>query len=236
MRASTVFTMCSAEEQRDDSSARAGSVLGSAPASGLGSADHARWFSLLYAQLRALAQSQLEGERASHTLSATALVSEVYVKLTKGDGAAQPELHGSAPLRDRGVFFGLAAQAMRRILVDHARSRGRTKRGGGVRIQGGDMLADVQMQEAESPTEAALDPIDLDAALTKLAIEHEQAVRVVELRFFAGLPEKTIAEVMGINERTVRRHWTFAKAWLAREMNPDGGSRAGAEQVANRVN
>ena len=172
MRASTVFTMCSAEEQRDDSSARAGSVLGSAPASGLGSADHARWFALLYAQLRALAQSQLEGERASHTLSATALVSEVYVKLTKGDGAAQPELHGSAPLRERGVFFGLAAQAMRRILVDHARSRGRTKRGGGVRIQGGDMLADVQMQEAESPTEAALDPIDLDAALTKLAIEH----------------------------------------------------------------
>ena len=65
----------------------------------------------------------------------------------------------------------------------------------------------------------------LDTALTKLAIEHDQAARVVELRFFAGLPEKTIAEVMGINERTVRRHWTFAKAWLAREMNPDGGSR-----------
>jgi len=198
---------------------------GSAP----GAADHARWFALLYAELRALAQSQLEGERASHTLSATALVNEVYVKLSKRDGTAQSQVHNDAPSGDRGVFFGLAAQAMRRILVDHARTRGRMKRGGGMKIQGGDMLHEVHTQGAGSPSDALLDPIDLDAALTKLAIEHEQAARVVELRFFAGLPEKTIAEVMSINERTVRRHWTFAKAWLAREMNPGGDGRAGSE-------
>ena len=205
------------EDQGGDPLGREGSALGAT--------DHARWFSLLHAELRALAQSQLEGERASHTLSATALVNEVYLKLAKSDGTAQWDARGEAS-RDRGIFFGLAAQAMRRILVDHARKRGRAKRGGGgLLIEGGDALH--RVPDVHDPT--ALDPIELDIALTRLAIEHEQAARVVELRFFAGLPEKTIAEVMGINERTVRRHWTFAKAWLAREMNPNGGGRAGSE-------
>ena len=220
-RGSTVSFMRPSEDQNSDPLAP--------EASAPGSADHARWFALLHSELRLLAQSQLEGERASHTLSATALVHEVYVKLSKNDGTAQSEFHSIAPPRDRGVFFGLAAQAMRRILVDHARTRGRTKRGGGMKIEGGDVLNDVQTERAGSPSDAHLDPIDLDAALTKLAIEHEQAARVVELRFFAGLPEKIIAEVMGINERTVRRHWTFAKAWLAREMNPSGHGRAGSK-------
>lgn len=209
------------EDQNDDPSARKGSPLVSA--------DHARWFALLYAELRALARSQLEGERASHTLSATALINEVYIKLSKSDGTPGSEIYGVVPSSDHRVFFGLAAQAMRRILVDHARTRGRIKRGGGVKMQGGDMLHNAQTQGAGSHADSLLDPIDLDAALTKLAIEHEQAARVVELRFFAGLPEKIIAEVMGMNERTVRRHWTFAKAWLAREMNPGGDGRAGSE-------
>ncbi len=172
-----------------------------------------------------MAQSQLGRERASHTLSATALVSEVYVKLSKGQSTAEAATGELGPSHDRGMFFGLAAQAMRRILVDHARSRGRTKRGGSLMIEGGDALHEVPNVQESPP----LDPIALDAALTRLAIEHEDAARVVELRFFAGLPEKTIAEVLGINDRTVRRHWTFAKAWLAREMNPDGDGRAGSE-------
>jgi len=205
-------------------------------------ANHAKWVALLYAELRAMAQSELINERHGHTLSATALVNEVYLKLGKHgqQNALPPGPTNSAaevPLAmppsllplDRGTFFGHAAQAMRRILVDHARTRARTKRGGGVKIQGGDALQALPDAAGSAPRGAHaytdLDPIDLDTALTKLAIEHDQAARVVELRFFAGLPEKTIAEVMGINERTVRRHWTFAKAWLAREMNPDGGSR-----------
>ncbi len=213
--------MQSSEDQSGDPVAREGGSPGSG--------DHARWFALLYAELRALARSQLAGERVSHTLSATALVNEVYLKLSKRDGTALSEVHGAPPSSDRGIFFALAAQAMRRILVDHARTRGRTKRGGGMKIQGGDVLHDVQAQGVEAPADPLLDPIDLDAALTKLAIEHEQAARIVELRFFAGLPEKTIAEVTGINERTVRRHWTFAKAWLAREMNPEGSDRKGPD-------
>jgi len=192
-----------------------------------------RWIALLYSELRALAQSSLASERAGHTLSATALVNEVYIKLSKQDESERTSELVQTSALDRGAFFGLAAQAMRRILVDHARTRGRTKRGGGLKIDGGDALRALPDDEGAgrlgSHAEAALDPIDLDAALTKLAIEHEQAARVVELRFFAGLAERTIAEVMGINERTVRRHWTFAKAWLAREMNPSGGGHPGSE-------
>lgn len=186
------------------------------------SADHAQWIATLYAELRALAQSELNAERKGHTLNATALVNEVYLKLSRsadsvGPGpAAGP---GSARPLDRAEFFGLAAQAMRRILVDHARGRKRQKRGGGIGVQGSEAL-----RGAADPGDAAmLDPVELDEALIRLAIEHAEAARVVELRFFAGLHEKTIAEIMNINERTVRRHWTFAKAWLARDLNPDEG-------------
>lgn len=178
-------------------------------------ADHSAWVAALYGELRALAQSELDRERRGHTLSATALVNEVYLKLS-GPGAVA----GSPPNRplDRAAFFGAAAQAMRRILVDHARGRKRQKRGGGAVLEGGDALGAIADPLASTP----VDLLELDEALVRLTGEDAEAARVVELRFFAGLPEKTIAEVLNVHERTVRRHWTFAKAWLAREMNPDG--------------
>lgn len=184
---------------------------------------HAHWVALLYSELREIAQSALNGERRQHTLSATALVNEVYLKLSGPTGVFGSSTQGgvqSGPQLERAAFFGAAAQAMRRILVDHARGKKRKKRGGGVRVQGGDALETVANPDIETP----FDAVELDEALVRLATEHAEAAQVVELRFFAGLPEKTIAEVMNINERTVRRHWTFAKAWLARELHPDGGS------------
>ncbi len=181
-------------------------------------ADHGQWVAVLYAELRALAQSELQAERRGHTLSATALVNEVYLKLSgsqsSSDSGSSVQVSSVQPI-DRGAFFGAAAQAMRRILVDHARGKKRQKRGGGNGVLGTDALSGV----ADPNDGSSLDPIELDVALVRLASEHADAARVVELRFFAGLPEKTIAEVMNVNERTVRRHWTFAKAWLAREMN-----------------
>jgi RNA polymerase sigma factor (TIGR02999 family) len=185
-----------------------------------GASGHSAWVALLYSELRAIAQAALNGERRQHTLSATALVNEVYLKLSGSGGTigatAQDGVH-PIPQLDRAAFFGAAAQAMRRILVDHARGKKRQKRGGGVRVNGGDALEAVANPSSETP----FDAVELDEALVRLATEHADAARVVELRFFAGLPERGIAEVMNIHERTVRRHWTFAKAWLARELNPD---------------
>lgn len=173
------------------------------------SADQSRWVATLYAELRALAQSELAHERAGHTLSATALVNEVYLKLGPRSSHAS----------DRGVFFAAAAQAMRRILVDHARGKRRLKRGGGRPMSSDESLGNVP---DESTPVLSLDAIALDEALTRLALEHDDAARVVELRFFAGLTDGMIAEILRLNERTVRRHWTFAKAWLSRELASDG--------------
>lgn len=178
-------------------------------------------FAWLYGELRALAQSELAGERRGHTLSATALVNEVFLKLKgPGSAASTPTLlrtPGGSGV-DRARFFALAAQAMRRILVDHARTRGRRKRGGGwVRVTA--ETADAGARH-DRP---GLDTLALDEALTLLTVEHPDAAQVVELRFFAGLSEVMIAEALGVTERTVRRHWTFAKAWLARELGEGPG-------------
>ena len=188
-----------------------------------GGADHSRWVGALYEELRALAKSELGDERAGHTLSATALVNEVYLKFSNhGAGDGLPRIGTGL---DRGVFFGLAAQAMRRILVDYARGRRAQKRGGGQRIGGSEGLGNLAgSPETTNQDTLAMDPERLDEALSRLAAQNEQTARIVELRFFAGLPDHTIAECLGINERTVRRHWTFAKAWLAREIDSDGGA------------
>lgn len=193
-----------------------------------GGAEQARWVAALYDELRALAQSELAAERPNHTLSATALVNEVYIKLNAqgregrvSTQAGEVGGHTSGAPMDRSAFFGAAAQAMRRILVDHARTKKRLKRGGGAAVAGIDAMAQTPAAGVDSDL---LDPLVLDELLRKLATEHQDAVRVVELRFFAGLTDAMIGEIMQINERTVRRHWTFAKAWLAREMKRDDGS------------
>lgn len=152
----------------------------------------------VYGELRALAARHLRAERADHTLQPTALVHEAYLRL-----ASVPQVSAL----DRGQFFGLAAQMMRRILVNHAESRNAVKRGG--------LATRVTLDESVSwAGERALDLVELDDALTRLAAISVRQAQVVELRFFAGLGIDEAAEVLGISPATVKREWTLARAWL----------------------
>lgn len=159
-------------------------------------------FPLVYDELRRIAHRQMAGERAGHTLDTTALVHEAYLKLVD---------QTRADWTDRTHFFAVAANAMRRILVDYARRYRTDKRGGApVRVS----LTD-GMLVAEQRADTLL---AVDEALTELARIDERLSRVVECRFFAGLTEKETAEVLGVTERTVRRDWTKAKGWLHRTL------------------
>ena len=156
---------------------------------------------LVYDELRKLARGYLHRERAEHTLQSTALVHEAYLRLIDQNVQWQSRAH----------FFGIAAQMMRRILVDHARARSAAKRGEGLRV-----TLDEKMAIAEARD---LDVIALDAALHRLAQQDEGQAKIVEMRFFAGLSIEETAEVLGISPATVKRDWAMAKAWLTREMN-----------------
>lgn len=158
---------------------------------------------LVYDELRRQAGRYLRHERAGHTLQTTALIHEAYMRLVD-----QRNVHW----QNRAHFFGIAAQLMRRILVDHARHKKRAKRGG----------SDVRVSLAEATvttTGQDLDVIALDAALDQLANIDEQQSKVVELRFFSGLTVDETAEVLGISPATVKRDWSMAKAWLHREIS-----------------
>lgn len=152
----------------------------------------------VYAELRALAAALMQGERPDHTLQPTALVHEAYLKLVD-----QTRVHW----RDRAHFFAVAAEALRRVLVDHARAKRRQKRGGGRR---GVVLQD-ETGVAGAPL---IDLLALDEALGQLAHRHPQHARIVELRFFAGLTVPDVAAILDVTERTVERKWRFARAWL----------------------
>lgn len=155
---------------------------------------------LVHAELRRIAQSQMRQERPGHTLQATALVNEAYLKLV-GQGGF--EWH------DRAHFFAVCAQVMRHILIDHARGHARDKRGGGA-IQ-------VSLNEvAVMGAEQAGDFVALNEALRVLETVDPQKGRIVELRYFGGLTIEEAAEVLKISPRTVRREWRRAKAWLYR--------------------
>ena len=164
---------------------------------------------LVYDELRAAAGRLMADERRAHTLQPTALVHEAYAKLAKAGCAFEGELH----------FFNAAAQAMRRILLDHALARGRQKRGGGggasVRRQRVD-LDDVNISVAESRN---TDWLALDEALKELEKAAPRQARVVMLRFFAGQGDAKIAELLGVSEPTVRRDWAAARVWLYRQMS-----------------
>jgi RNA polymerase sigma-70 factor, ECF subfamily len=167
-----------------------------------------RVFPLVYGQLRELARRRLAGERAGHTLSTTALVHEAYVKLMD---------QTRVQWQDRAHFFAVAAGAMRRILVDHARRHRAVRRGGagGVRRIS---LDDVEIAAGERAAEI----VALDEALQRLAAVDARQARVVELRFFGGLSEKETGDALGISQRTVAREWVTAKGWLYRELHGDG--------------
>ena len=160
---------------------------------------------LVYEALRDLAGSHLRRERRDHTLQATDLLHEAYLKL-----ADQTRVDW----KNRGHFLAVAAQAMRRILVDHARQRNSQKRGG----QRGRVDLDTALLVGDDP---GTDLVALDEALVRLATEHPEKARVVELRFFGGLTNAEAAEVVGATTRTVERHWTFARAWMYRALAPD---------------
>jgi RNA polymerase sigma factor (TIGR02999 family) len=164
----------------------------------------AAWTHDLYRELRQLANGLMGGERGGHTLQPTALVNEVWLRLRASRNAAD---------LDRGAFLGLAAQAMRRVLTEHARVRATAKRGGAARRT----TLDGKPVQAE-PVDFAL---DLDAALTELATIDPDLVRVVELRWYAAGSTEEIAATLGISPRTVKRRWRFARAWLQEKMAED---------------
>ena len=157
---------------------------------------------VLYNELRRLAGYYLQRERRDHTLQATALVNEAYLRLV--------DQH-DVQWKNRSHFFGIAAQQMRRILVDHARSHQSAKRGGGA--------AKVSLENAMCISkENATDVLAVDETLSRLAAIDPQEAKIVELRVFGGLTVEEVAEVLGISAATVKRDWTMAKAWLTREM------------------
>ncbi len=155
---------------------------------------------LVYDELRKLAASYLRRKAGDHTLQATALVHEAYVRLADRSGAS---------MQHRAQFFGLAAKVMRDILVDHARKRLATKRGG--------QQLRLSLSQAERfGRKPEVDLVALDDALKELAATNPQHSRVVELRFFGGLTIEETAQVMGLSHATTERYWSFARAWLRR--------------------
>lgn len=158
---------------------------------------------LVYAELRRLANRYLRRERPDHTLQSTALVHEAYLRLIDSN---------NVQWQNRAHFFAVSAQLIRHILIDHARARQAEKRGsGGLKLSLDEAIA--------TPGEKDMDLVALDDALKDLAkIDPEQS-RIVELRFFAGLSIEETAEVVGVSPATVKREWTTAKAWLAREIS-----------------
>ena len=164
-----------------------------------------RLMPLVYQELHRIASRYLRHERPGHTLQSTALVHEAYVKLVD---------QRRVDWQNRAQFFGIAAQAMRRILVDHARARGREKRGAGAPLVA---LDAVQPAAAEADVHPA-DAIALDRALEKLETFDPGQARIVELRFFGGLTVEETADILGSSPSTVKREWTLARAWLFREL------------------
>lgn len=167
-------------------------------------------FSILYDELRRVAAELLTKESPGLTLQPTALVHEAYLRLVD---------QSRATIQDRAHFCAVAAQAMRRILVDHARARHAQKRGGQwtrVTLDGAVALSDERDVDLEA----------LDGALQRLAEENSREAAIVELRFFGGLGNVEVAEVLRVSVRTVEDDWRFARAWLRRELNSARGSES----------
>lgn len=158
---------------------------------------------MVYQQLKQIAQRQLVGDRDVRRWDATELVHEAYIRLI-----------GGTPIswKDRAHFFAAAATAIRRVLVDHARKQNSLKRGGDA------VEADISIERFGSD-DLGFELLDLDDALSRLRQLNERQARLVELRFFGGLSQDEVAELMGVSRRTVAGDWAMAKAWLYRELN-----------------
>ena len=156
---------------------------------------------IVHQELRRLARLQMRGERDNHTLQTTALVNEAYLRLTDLT---------RMQWRDRAHFFAMAATLMRRVLVDHARERARDKRGGGVVF--------TALEDEPMAAPSSIDALALDEALDRLAAIDPLHARIVELRYFAGLTIEETSEALRISPATVKREWTWARAWLYHEL------------------
>ena len=160
---------------------------------------------VVYNELRRQARRHLRGERPDHTLESAALVNEAYLRLVRQD---------APQWQNRAHFFGVAAQLMRHILVDHARKRIAAKRGAGAPL----LALDPELAPAQKP---GIDLVALDDALAKLGAIDPQQTRLIELRFFGGLSIEEAAVVLCVSPATVKREWVTARAWLRRELKRD---------------
>ena len=177
-----------------------------------GDADaRAALFDVLYRELRRLAESAMRAERINHTLQPTALVHEAFLRLASDHGRFESRAH----------FLGVAAAAMRRVLVDHARGRNAQKRGRGATLVTVDDLDDLPQPASED-----LDLVVLDDALSRLSSLDARQGQIVELRFFGGLSVEEAAVVVGVSERTIKREWQLSRAWLRREIARIEGQHA----------
>jgi RNA polymerase sigma factor (TIGR02999 family) len=163
---------------------------------------------VVYNELRKQARRYLRGERLDHTLESAALVNEAYLRLVRQE---------APQWQNRAHFFGVAAQLMRHILVDHARKRIAAKRGAGAPV----LVLDPGLAPAQKP---GIDLVALDDALSKLTALDSQQGRLIELRFFGGLSIEETAVVLGVSPATVKREWVTARAWLRRELKRNEGN------------
>jgi RNA polymerase sigma factor (TIGR02999 family) len=170
-----------------------------------------KFFAQVYDELKAIAHARMLDERTGHTLQSTELVHEAFLRMRPDEGGEW---------RSRGQFFAAAALAMRRILVEHARARGRVKRGGDSE---GKPAAKITLELEDAAVLADTgDPetvLALDEAVERLATQDSRAAEVVRLRFYGGLSVEEVAETLGTSERTVLRDWAFARAWLYDELS-----------------
>lgn len=185
-----------------------------------------RLFPLVYEELERLAHSRLRFERPGHTLETGALVHEAYVKLV---GQTRTEW------RNAQHFFAVASEAMRRILVDYAKGRRAGKRGGGAVRVPIDDARDVPASAGPFPDDQAAELLALDAAMDRLAEFNPRGVQIARYRYFGGLSIAEICAVMGLSERTVRRSWTMAKAWLRRQLQDELPGRVDGEPGSEPV-
>jgi RNA polymerase sigma factor (TIGR02999 family) len=165
-----------------------------------------RLMDLVHHELLALARARMVGERADHTLQPTALVNEAYLRLLQSEPVGW---------QGRAHFFRAAAAAMRRILIDHARGKNAQKRGSGR------AALEISTASEAFAQDDGTGLLALDEAMDRLALAHPSAAEVVRLKFYAGLDDTAVAQVLGASERTVRREWSFARGWLRDRLERD---------------
>ena len=212
-RARSVASILARVSENERASGEGGEPERRPERSGSGELDRDGLFGRVYEELHEQASSYLRDENVGHTLQPTALVHEAWIKLSGQD---------RLEVNDREHFLALAAMAMRRILVDHARGRRRRKRGGSW-----NRLDPEQIVVADAGEDDAPDLVAVDEALRKLQAMSESRAKIVEMRFFGGLSGAEIARVLGISESTVKREWRMARALMTRLLEPDGPDEPG---------